>query len=155
MTIIKYATDYLKRNPFFGEFFHESAIAKFKKYLVTGFSSFGLEYFIYFVFLHFLGVYYLYSSFIAQAVVFCFNFLMNRYWSFQSRMKLSHQLPRYLAMFLFNVATSTLLLKLLSDIWGINYYLSKVLVMGAIVSWTFIIYKRFIFVTDPKERNGA
>ncbi len=155
MTILKMTTDYLKRHPFFGEFLHENSIEHFKKYLIIGFTSFGLEYLLYFIFLHFIKVQYLYSSFIAQAIVFCYNFLLNRYWSFQSRLKLSRQLPRYCLIFLFNVTMSTLLLKLLSDMLGVNYYLSKVLVMGAIVSWTFIIYKKFIFVTDSGERNEA
>jgi putative flippase GtrA len=155
MVIIKATTGYLKRHPFFGEFLNENSIGLFKKYLVIGFSSFALEYIIYLIFTDLVRIWYLYASTIAQAIVFCYNFLMNRYWSFQSRMKLSRQLLRYGVIFLFNVGMSNLLIYLLKDILGLNYYLSKVLVMGAIVSWTFIIYKKFIFLTNPGERNEA
>lgn len=149
---------YLRRFPLLGEILHEKSIGQFKKYLIIGFSSFALEYLIYVGLLLLTGSLkqkVIISSTIAQAIVFCYNFLLNRYWSFQSQVKLGEQLPKYAVIFLFNVTVSNLLLLLLSHQLKMNYYISKVLVMGAIVSWTFIIYKKVVFIAKPTVGNEA
>lgn len=118
---------------------------QFKRYLITGFSSFGLEYSLFYLFYRGVKVPYLYANTLVMTIVFCFNFLMNRYWTFKSKQKLRKQLPLYGMIFFFNIGISNLLMYLLAERMGISPLLSKVVAMGFIVMWTFLVYKKVIY----------
>ena len=134
----------LKQHKFFSEFFTDTAQKQFKKNLVTGFTSFGLEYTI-FTLCNWVGLWYIYSNTIAYVIIFWFNFLMNRFWSFQSKDNLGRQLVLFGMLFAFNLGATNVLIYFLSDIIGIIPAISKIIVMGAVVSWNFIIYKKVIY----------
>lgn len=115
------------------------------RYLVTGFSSAAVEFTLLFVFRDIIGLTVIAANSAALTIVFWFNFLMNRLWTFKSRMKLGRQLPMYLALFVFNIGASDLLMYLLTDRLGLQYLLAKVFSIGAVVSWNFVLYRRFIY----------
>ena len=118
---------------------------QFRRYLITGFTSFSVEYLLYFLLYQQGGLGYLLANAIVYAFFFWLNFLMNRLWSFQSTGRLSRQLPLYAILFAFNLGATTLLLTFFSETIGISPLISKVLVMGAVVSWNFVIYKKVIY----------
>jgi len=72
---------------------------------------------------------YLFANAIAYVVVFWFNFLVNRIWSFKSKVNIFKQLGQYAVLFVFNLFATSALLWLLSDKIGIIPAISKVLVM--------------------------
>ncbi len=135
----------LSKNRFFGDMLSRQSIGQFKRYLVTGFLSFGIEYALFNLLFQTAGLWYIWASTIALSVVFWFNFLMNRLWSFKSTTSLKIQLPLYTLLFGFNILATNLLIYLLSDKAGIHPSLSKLLVMGAVVSWNFILYRKIIY----------
>jgi putative flippase GtrA len=138
-------TDFCKQNPLFSDLLNIKALAQFKRYLVIGFSSFIIEYSIFFICNQLVKLWYIYSNSIAFVIVFWFNFLLNRYWSFQSKARLSKQLFQYGILFFINIGVSNLLMYLLSDKLAIIPLISKIMVMGVIVIWNFLIYKKIIY----------
>jgi putative flippase GtrA len=135
----------LKKIPFLGNIMSQQSFGQFKRYLVTGFLCFGIEYALFNILFRLVGLGYIWANSIALATVFWVNFLMNRYWSFKSRKSLKVQLPLYAILFAFNILATNVLMYLLSDLAGINPSISKLLVMGAVVSWNFILYKKVIY----------
>lgn len=93
----------------------------------------------------FAGLWYITSNTIAMSCGFCLSFLLNRYWSFKSCDDYSRQLLLNGTLFLVNLAVSNFLIYLFTSITGLPYTISKLLVMGVIVMWNFIIYKKIIF----------
>lgn len=124
----------------------EKTLQQLSRYLVTGFTAFGIEYGLYVLLLRGLGIYYITASILVYAIAFWFVFLMNRHWSFQSRGDIRRQLVQYGLLFLFNLfAANVILMYLLTDILGINPYYSPVLKTGFVVCWNFLIYKYIIY----------
>lgn len=118
---------------------------KFKRYVIVGLLSFAIEYGLYTLLFAVLNVNYLLSNMLVYSVTFWFNFLLNRCWSFNARNNLKHQLILYGILFIFNFTVTNVMIYVFSDILGIYPLISKVLIMFAVVSWNFIIYKRVIY----------
>lgn len=89
---------------------------------------------------------YLFANSVVFFFVFWFNFFMNRQWSFKSERKISKQLSVYLPLFVFNLFFTNTLLFIFSDYFGISPNISKIIVIGIIVPWNFIIYKKWVYV---------
>lgn len=130
---------------FLQEFLDEKVLKQFKRYVICGFSSFALEYALFTLLLQIMKLWYIVANSIAYVIIFWFNFLLNRYWSFESKADLKKQLVMYSFLFLFNIAAQNTLMYVLSDMAQISPQISKVLIMGAVVSWNFIIYKKIIY----------
>ena len=118
---------------------------QFKRYLITGFLSFGVEYALFILLLKVFGVWYMAANALVYIVVFWLNFLMHRFWSFQSKGNAWRQVFLYTILFFINLAAISLLMYVFTGMLGINPMISKVLVMGAVVSWNFILYKKVIY----------
>lgn len=138
--------DKLLKHKFFSEFFTPSSLKQFKRYLITGFTSFGIEYTMYYLLHRILLLDYLTANVIVYVVIFWINFLLNKFWSFKSQTNFIRQLKLYLVLFIFNlVVANVFIMYLLTDILGIDSMLTKVMVMGFVVSWNFILYKKVIY----------
>jgi putative flippase GtrA len=70
---------------------------------------------------------------------------MHRFWSFQSKGNARRQVFLYTILFFINLTAISLLMYVFTDMFGIHPMISKVLVMGAVVSWNFILYKKVIY----------
>lgn len=124
---------------------NQESIGQAIRYVLTGLCSAAFEFALLFVFKDLVGLSVIASNSAALAIVFWFNFLMNRYWSFKSKTKLSKQLAMYLVLFVFNLGASDLIMYLLVDRLSIQYLLAKVFAIGAVVCWNFVIYKKVIY----------
>lgn len=135
----------LRRFKFIDDLLEKESLGQFLRYLVIGFSTFFLEYGIFLALHDALHVYYLIANTTAYFISFWFNFLLNRCWSFKSTGNLKRQLMQYLVLFSLNLVATNALMFVLTDYVGLIPEISKVLVMGAIVCWNFIIYKKIIY----------
>ncbi len=116
------------------------------RYLVTGFTAFGIEYAMYVFLLKVIGLHYILASVIVYALVFWFSFIVNRIWSFKSKGNISKQLLQYGLLFSFNLVVSNIfIMKLLTDIIGLDPLISPFIKMAFVVSWNFLIYKYIIY----------
>lgn len=128
------------------------------RYLIIGFSTFILEYSLFRIIYSALGKHNEYTVWFlnnvrseniansgALVVIFWFNFLLNRYWSFQSKEKIGRQLSIYLLLFIFNYFFSNYSLIYAKEWFGINPEITKLVVMVFIVGWNFILYRTVIY----------
>ena len=154
----------IKRQKIVQDILTESGIQQFKRYVITGVTTFIIEYTLFYLFHEIIfGRYrligfelvsrwfeadtyrYLLSNTIVYSMDFCLNFTINRVYSFKSKAPLARQIKKYGILYVVNLAIISILLYMLSDILGLSPYISKLLAMGVIVSWNFIIYKKFIY----------
>lgn len=138
-------TEKIKSSKILSQFLTKEFLGQVARYLVTGFTSAAIEFSLLFIFKDIAGLSVIVSNSIALAIVFWFNFLMNRLWSFKSKMKLNRQLPMYLVLFVINIGASDLIMYLLTDKLQMQYLLAKVFAIGAVVSWNFVIYRKVIY----------
>lgn len=140
--------DKLKKYKFFEEFLEEKSLAQFKKYLVAGFTSFGIEYILFCILIKIIKLDDRVSNVILYSILFWFVFFINRFWSFQSKGNLRRQLFYYVILFTFNLTVANIgLYNLFTRIFGISELLAKPLLMCFVVSWNFIYYKKVIYKT--------
>lgn len=132
-----------KENKYTAEFCNEQTLKQLVRYLVVGFSSFFTEMTLFLVLKQLIG--YIWANRIALTIVFWLNFLLNRLWSFQSKLKVWRQVVQYGALFAINITVSDLMLRWLHGMLGINAVISKVIAVALVVSWNFIIYKKVIY----------
>lgn len=138
----------LKKNRFLEEFFTEKALAQFKKYLVTGFTAFGIEYTLFAVLNQIVRIDDRIANVIVYVVMFWLVFLANKFWSFQSKGNMGSQLFFYILLFSFNLVVGNIgIWYVLTRIFGIPPLIAKPILQGVLTSWNFIAYKKFIYRT--------
>lgn len=116
------------------------------KYLITGFTAFGIEYGLYVLLLKVWAVNYIVASALVYTLMFWFVFLVNRFWSFKSTGDMKKQIVQYGLLFVFNlIVGNVLLMTLLTDVLGMSAYLSPFFKTACVVSWNFLIYKYLIY----------
>lgn len=135
----------LKKNRFLADMLEPEAFRQLLRYLATGFSSAAIEFTLLYVFKEVLNLTVLEANSAALTIVFWFNFLMNRLWSFKSKGALKKQLMMYAVLFVFNLGASDLIMHVLTTTLSLQYLIAKVFAIGAVVSWNFILYKKVIY----------
>lgn len=126
-------------------FLNKRTLLQFKRYLITGFLSAAVEYSVLFVLTDFIGLWHIFSNTVAIAASFCFNFLMNKYWSFKSKQDIKKQLLQYGLLFAVNMCLSNIIIYLMSDVLNMYYLIPKLASTVIITFWNFIIYKKIIY----------
>ncbi len=135
----------LKNTKYLSKYLTPESLGQLVRYLVTGFSSASIELTLLFVFKDVANLSILVSNSIALTIVFWFNFLMNRFWSFKSTTNMKKQLAMYLVLFVFNLGASDVIMYLLTTKLSLQYLLAKVFAIGAVVTWNFFLYKKVIY----------
>jgi putative flippase GtrA len=133
----------LKRFSFLSSMLTENSLKQLIKYIVTGLLAFVTEYAVFTLLLAPLSIFI--ANSVGMFVGFWISFLLNRYWSFQSRDKFFSQLLRYSSLFIINLIISNLLLKVFSDILNIYPEISKLIIMCLVVFWNFFLFKKIIY----------
>jgi putative flippase GtrA len=118
---------------------------QFVRYLIVGGSSFLLEYGLFFILLQHYKIHYLIANSIVYSSVSFINFIFNRTWTFRSQKNFSLQLMLYLGLIAFNFFASNLVLYFFSGLMQIPPLLAKIIVMGMVVCWNFVLYKKVIY----------
>lgn len=135
----------LSKNKILARFLTPELIGQAIRYLVTGFSSAAIEFSLLFFCRNILSFSIVVSNSIALTIVFWFNYLMNRKWSFKSTTSLKKQLPMYLVLFIFNLGASDFIMYLLTSRLSMYYLLAKVFAIAAVMTWNFFLYKKVIY----------
>ena len=135
----------LSKNRFLSRFITPEMIGQAIRYLITGFSSAAIEFSLLILCKDVLSLTVVISNSIALTIVFWFNYLMNRKWSFKSTTSLKKQLPMYLALFVFNLAASDFIMHLLTSRLSLYYLLAKVFAIAAVMTWNFFLYRKVIY----------
>jgi putative flippase GtrA len=145
--------DKLKNHRLLGSFINPETRGQFIRYLAVGFGGFILEY-VLFIVLRMIFDHELPVNIAVTTVIFWFNFLLNKFFSFRSRNNFTRQLGFYMILYGINLVVGNVLLfsgirYLLVLAWGEGswpvLYLPKILIMPFIMSWNFVLYKKVIY----------
>jgi len=135
----------LKQHKLFSKYLNHRALMQFSRYITTGLLAAAVEYMLLVALTEWVGLWYLTSNSIAYISGFLISFLLNRFWSFKSKDNIVKQLVLYGILFAINFVLTNALMYALTSILGILYLISKIFVMGIVVIWNFIIYKKIIY----------
>jgi putative flippase GtrA len=121
----------------------------FVRYLLVGGSTFVLD-FGTLVLLHgVLNFGIAASTSVAYWLSIIYNFTLNRYWTFDAREKdsLQRHITTYFMLLVVNYLFAVTFVSFASD--HINYIFAKAIAVIIQMIWTYPIYKKVIFISDP------
>ncbi len=127
-------------------------IQQFIKYLFVGGTSFLLDYGLFLLLYKQFGVFEVYANAVSVFVAFWYNFLLNKFWSFESNDDFFKQMLSYLALMFFNMLFSSGFIYIIDKRVGISPVIGKVIAMVLIVGWNFILYKTVIFKSKNSKK---
>jgi putative flippase GtrA len=124
------------------------------RYLFVGGSTFVIDEGLLILFHGVLSIWLPLALLGAYCVAFAYNFVLNRWWTFNAadNQSIKKHLVPYSALFLFNLAFTVVFVSLASHV--INYAIAKVIAVAIQVSWTYFIYKHFIFINTAHRGNS-
>jgi putative flippase GtrA len=137
--------DNFKNSKLYSGLFSPEAFKQLVRYLITGISSAAIEFALLFVFKDLVGLTVIQANSAALSIVFWFNFLINRYWSFKSKSDIKRQLAMYAVLFIINLFASDFIMYILVSLLHFMYLVAKVFAIGAIVCWNFFLYRKVIY----------
>ena len=82
---------------------------------------------------------------VIQFIVIIYNFLLNKYWSFSSRLWKHSQVVKYLTLVGWNYIFSFLTMFFFNEIMGLHYLLVRLATVLLMVSWNFALYKWWVY----------
>ena len=127
---------------------------EFILYITIGVATFLTEYCSFLILYHYI---FLENNgkilIIAQYISFCLavivNFIGNKKITFANKdghiLKMKKQFTYYILLAFINLVISTYIIYILVIKFGIVVWLAKLIVIGLITSWTYILYKKVIF----------
>jgi len=93
------------------------------------------------------GYHYLISSIIAVSISTVVGFLLQKYWTFAERSveKAGEQFALYVVVAVTNIGVNTLIVFLLSGVYGFHYLFAQFVGAGVVATMSYLIYKGLIF----------
>ena len=135
----------LRENKYAARLLTPKTLEQFIKYVITGGLSAGVELSLIYALKEFAHLAVVTANTAAYSGGFCISFLLNKYWSFNSKEHFVRQLLMYGVLFAINLSMSDGLMYLLTSTTSIHYMILKLFVMGIIILWNFVIYKKIIY----------
>lgn len=124
------------------------------KYMIVGFSTFALDYFLNWVMIDVIGVNYLIVGIIIAPVVLGFNFISHRLWTFRSvgsaQGKTKVQMVRYIVLIIFNALANVVLMWVFYGQVGLPLFWARVVCTMIGVMWTFPVSRLWVY--KPSEK---
>ena len=129
----------------YNESLKQSGLRHLILYGIIGSCSAGLDFVIYTILVQLVGMPYLAANCISVLVGISVSFLMNRNYNFKVRDHVGRRFATFLAVGLFGLLLSNLILYLCIDIWGMHKIIAKILSIVLVVGVQFIINKYVTF----------
>lgn len=124
----------------------------FVRYLFVGGSTFVIDFGILYFLHSVLKLNLAASTSVAYWISISYNFILNRYWTFDSREKesLKRHITTYFVLLVANYLFTVTFVSTVGT--HINYVIAKALSVGLQMIWTYPVYKRYIF-TESKANS--
>lgn len=125
----------------------------FVRYVFVGGTTFVLDFTILYLLHAKFGLGLALSTSVAYWLSILYNFLLNRRWTFSATEKseLSKHIVLYGILLGFNYLFTVLFVSVVSNF--VYFGLAKVLSVGIQISWTYLIYKKYIFVKSKPQSS--
>lgn len=125
----------------------------FVRYLFVGGTTFILDLGILFILHGKLKLNLAGSTSVAYWLSTVYNFNLNRYWTFDSREKdsLKRHITTYLMLLIFNYLFTVTFVSIVGT--HINYLLAKSFAVAIQMSWTYFVYKNYIFIKKRPQNT--
>jgi len=120
---------------------------KILKYLLNGIASACIEFFIFFILVHYFGFFWYLSQLFSILVAVLFNFYICKKYIFKTNSKFS-QLNQYLLFTFVSIASIIMnffVLFIFIEVFLFNIYISKIISMGSLFMINFYMKKIIIF----------
>jgi putative flippase GtrA len=126
------------------------------KYVISGGTAAGVDLALLFIFTELLNVWYIISATIAFFIAFFVSFTLQKFWTFRdnSTEGVYKQMSLYFAVGIANLFLNAGLMFVLVDIIHLWYMLAQVVAGVFVASWSFLIYKIFIFKNQPSGTSA-
>ena len=120
----------------------------FVRYLLVGGTTFIIDFGILFTLHGKLGFGIAGATSVAYWVSIVYNFVLNRYWTFDAREKesLQRHITTYFILLVLNYFFAVIFVSFASD--HINYIAAKAIAVLIQMIWTYPVYKKIIFVSN-------
>ncbi len=127
----------------------------FVRYLFVGGSTFVIDFGLLFALHGKAHVNLAIATSLAYWISIAYNFSLNRHWTFSQRDKsdLRRHLSTYLVLLGFNYLFTVIFIDLVSH--HINYLAAKAIAVLISMSWTYFVYKNYIFTGKQPETTAA
>ncbi len=119
-------------------------LPQFSLYLCIGFTALGVDLGSYYALLS-MDVWYITASVIGGILGFFTSFLGNKYFVFRKREKFMAHLTKFFLVDMANIVATNIILYVLVEFVGISEELGKIIAMGCVVLWNFVLYKLFVY----------
>lgn len=124
------------------------------RYVIVGFSTFCLDYFLNWLFISVVGINYLIVGYIAAPFVLVFNFVSHKFWSFRdvgsATGKTQVQIFRYIVLIVLNSIMNMILMYTFYGWLELPLIWARVVCTGIGIIWTFPILRLWVY--KPSER---
>lgn len=120
---------------------------KFVRYILVGGSTFVIDFCILFSFHELLNLSIPIATSTAYWVSVTYNFLLNRSWTFSGveQKQLHKNAGAYLLLLAFNYLFTVLFVSFMSHF--IYFAVAKAIAVGVQITWTYFIYKHYVFIS--------
>ena len=127
----------------------------FIKFIISGILSVILEFFILILLVERFRISILISNSIAFIITNIFNYILSRIWVFgKSHRRIRHEVLLFFATAAIGLAINQGIMKIIVDIYIINYKLAKLVAVVLVVVWNFLTKKYLVFSTQQKIQNA-
>lgn len=118
---------------------------KFTKYFFVGVSGLILDIGLLYLASDVWNIRPLFALLVTQIIVITYNYLLNKYWSFESKGAHGRQLMRYSVVLAFNYLFGEAAMYVGNEVLGVNHLLIRVATVALAVSWNFLLYNYWVY----------
>ena len=118
---------------------------KFMKYFVVGISGLILDIGLLYLASDVLGIRPLFALLVTQIIVITYNYLLNKYWSFENRGAHGRQLARYSVVLGFNYLFGEAAMYFGNEVFDVHHLLIRIATVALAVSWNFLLYNYWVY----------
>ena len=118
---------------------------QFAKYFIVGISGLLIDITTLIFFKEVIGLTPVIAVVVNQILLLCYNFTLNKYWSFRDKALPHKQIVRYFTLAIFNYSFAVIMMAIFNGKLEFDYRLVRIGTIAIMVSWNFIILKYWVY----------
>jgi putative flippase GtrA len=119
------------------------------RYLIVGFSTFGLDYLLNWFFIKVVGINYLLVGYLVSPVVLVYNFFFHKLWTYKDVGSKEEgtrgQVFRYAVLVGFNMVANMVLMYVFYGLFKLPLFPTRVLCVAVSLAWNFPVQRLWVY----------